>query len=97
LIKMPPRTGGFSTKNSHTAPKAIAIQRNRAEALALRERGLTYEAIAKEMKRPVGTINRWIFECLDQMIAEPAAKVLKLELTRLDALLNAALRVCASR
>jgi hypothetical protein len=63
-----------------------------AEALNLRERGYTYEQISRHMKRPMMTVHRWVSDAIDEIVQEPAARVLKLELQRLDAYLVAITR-----
>ena len=62
------------------------MRKNMAEALNLRERGYTYEQISRHMKRPMMTVHRWVSDAIDEIVQEPAARVLKLELQRLDAL-----------
>src|SRR6516225_10180111 len=85
----PPLRGGFSTKNSHTSPKRIALYRRQSEALRLREQGYNYEQIAKRMKTNPSTVYRWVMAAMDRITAEPARRVLDLELRRLDALQSA--------
>src|SRR6516164_7083460 len=85
----PPLPGGFSTKNSHTSPKRIALRRRQSEALRLREQGYNYEQIAKYMKANPSTVYRWVMAAMDRITAEPARRVLDLELRRLDALQSA--------
>ena len=85
----PPRPGGFSTKNSHTSPKRIALRRRQSEALRFREQGYNYEQIAKHMKTNPSTVYRWVMVAMDRITAEPARRVLDLELRRLDALQSA--------
>src|SRR6516164_4359596 len=82
----PPLPGGFSTKNSHTSPKRIALRRRQSEALRFREQGYNYEQIAKQMKTNPSTVYRWVMAAMDRITAEPARRVLDLELRRLDAL-----------
>ena len=85
----PPLPGGFSTKNSHTSPKRIALRRRQSEALRLREQGYNYEQIAKHMKTNPSTVYRWVMAAMDRITAEPARRVLDLELRRLDTLQSA--------
>ena len=80
----PPLPGGFSTKNSHTSPKRIALRRRQSEALSFREQGYNYEQIAKYMKTNPSTVYRWVIAAMDRITAEPARRVLELELRRLD-------------
>jgi transposase-like protein len=85
----PPLPGGFSTKNSHTSPKRIALRRRQSEALRFREEGYNYEQIAKRMKTNPSTVYRWVMAAMDRITAEPAKRVLELELRRLDQLQTA--------
>jgi len=85
----PPLPGGFSTKNSHTSPKRIALYRRQSEALRLREQGYNYEQIAKHMKTNPSTVYRWVVAAMDRITAEPAKRALELELRRLDQLQTA--------
>jgi hypothetical protein len=87
--KRPPNAGGFSTKNSHTSARKIALRRLQAEALTLREQGYNYEQISEHMKRPMTTVYRWVSDAIEAIVQEPAERVLKLELQRLDAYLAA--------
>ena len=82
----PPLPGGFSTKNSHTSPKRIALRRRQSEALRFREQGYNYEQIAKHMRTNPSTVYRWVVAAMDRITAEPAKRVLELELRRLDQL-----------
>jgi transposase-like protein len=56
----PPLPGDFSTKNSHTSAKRIALRRRQSEALKLREQGYNYEQIAKYMTTNPSTVYRWV-------------------------------------
>ena len=85
----PPLPGGFSAKNSHTSPKRIALRRRQSEALKFREQGYNYEQIAKHMKTNPSTAYRWVVAAMDRITAEPAKRVLELELRRLDQLQTA--------
>src|SRR5262249_25558523 len=85
----PPLPGGFSTKNSHTSPKRIALRRRQSEALRFREQGYNYEQIARRIKTNPSTAYRWVVAAMDRITAEPAKRVLELELRRLDQLQTA--------
>jgi transposase-like protein len=87
--RRPPLPGGFSTKNSHTSPKRIALRRRQSEALRFREQGYNYEQIAKHMRTNPSTVYRWVMAAMDRITAEPARRVLDLELRRLDTLQSA--------
>jgi hypothetical protein len=87
--KRPPHGGKYSKKNAHTSVRSIAMRRLQAEALSLREQGYSYEQISTHMKRPMTTVYRWVSDAIDAIVQEPAARVLKLELQRLDAYLAA--------
>src|SRR6516165_2902684 len=65
----PPLPGGFSTKNSHTSPKRIALRRRQSEALSFREQGYNYEQIAKYMKTNPSTVYRWVIAAMDRITA----------------------------
>jgi hypothetical protein len=62
----------------------IALRKKQNQCLTLRAQGYNYEQIAAHMKRPTTTIYRWISTAMDRLIREPAEKVLRLELARLD-------------
>jgi transposase-like protein len=68
------------------SPKRIALRRRQSEALRLREQGYNYEQIAKHMKTNPSTVYRWVIAAMDRITAEPARRVLDLELRRLDTL-----------
>jgi hypothetical protein len=57
--------------------------------LALRERGLSFPAIAKEMKVSISNAHELVVVALKQITLESAKEVLRLELQRLDAYLAA--------
>jgi DNA-binding CsgD family transcriptional regulator len=83
-----PNHAAKSVKNSYTSPKAIHRQKRKAEALALREQGYSFDQIAKHMHCAVGTVHGYVVEALKEIPAETAVEVLRLELQRLDALLS---------
>ena len=62
-------------------------ERKLAEALALRERGLSFKQIAQQMRTSPSTVHNWVVVALRQLTLEPAKEVLRLELQRLDAYL----------
>jgi uncharacterized protein (DUF1786 family) len=74
---------------SRNAKVKIKATKRRLEALRLREKGLTYEAMGKEMG--VSPERAWAltseaFDWLRQRLEDKASDVMKLELRRLDAL-----------
>lgn len=56
----------------------------RAQTLELRARGMSYPTIAATLGLPMTTVYRWVQSALRNMVREPAAAVLTLELSRLD-------------
>jgi hypothetical protein len=76
-------------KNSWTSPKNIKRQKLKAEALALREQGYTFEQIGKHMHCSVSFAPGYVVEALREIPLEAAQEVLRLELQRLDGLLSA--------
>jgi hypothetical protein len=82
--------GAKSTTNtSSTSPRKIAITKRRAKMLGFREQGYTYDQIARHFKVGTSTVCRDIFAAMDAIIQEPAQRLLKLELRRLDAMQSA--------
>jgi hypothetical protein len=65
------------------------LYRRQSEALRFREQGYNYEQIAKHMKTNPSTAYRWVMAAMDRITAEPARRVLDLELRRLDTLQSA--------
>ncbi|MGK4277465.1 terminase gpP N-terminus-related DNA-binding protein, partial [Escherichia coli] len=65
------------------------MRRRQSEALSFREQGYNYEQIAKYMKTNPATVYRWVVAAMDRITAEPANRVLELELRRLDQLQTA--------
>jgi hypothetical protein len=70
-----------------TRKKNIRAVEFRRQCLDLRKRGYTYQKIAEALNSRSGTVEKGIKKALAEMIAEPAAEVLLLELARLDLLL----------
>jgi hypothetical protein len=87
--RKPPAAAASSTKNSWTSPKQIQLQRRRAEALKYRERGWTFEKIAKAMSCSLSQAHAYVSVALRQIPFEAASEVLRLELRRLDLYLAA--------
>jgi hypothetical protein len=56
---VPPLRAAARPKNSHTSPKKVQLEKNKARALQLRERGFTYQQISQVMKRPANAIHDW--------------------------------------
>lgn len=79
------KPGGQRVNNSHTSPKEIELQKKRAEALDYRQQGHTFEAIGEAMGVDKSTAHNWVVQALDELIHEPAKKVLAMELERLNA------------
>jgi hypothetical protein len=87
--RKPPASAALSVKNSWTSPKQIRLQRRRAEALSYRERGMTFEKIAKRMACSLSQAHAYVSVALKQIPFEAASEVLRLELRRLDEYLAA--------
>lgn len=83
----PPRHATHTTKNSWTSPSKIARRKRINEALSYRERGLSFPAIAKQMKISIGTAHDYVVEGMSMIPLENAKVVLAIELKRLDNLL----------
>lgn len=65
--------------------KKVAVTERRRTALELRKSGLTYEQIAERQGQPDKmAARRDVMGAIKEIIAEPAAEVLQLELARLD-------------
>jgi hypothetical protein len=60
-----------------------------AEALGYREQGYSFPQIAAEMKVSLSVAHDWVVSAMSELVTEPAARVLQMELRRLDALLSA--------
>jgi hypothetical protein len=69
----------------------VAVVENRVEALRLRKLGYGYQRIGIEMNVDVRTAWELVQNALRDLIEEPAREVLKLELERLDMMLEKAL------
>jgi hypothetical protein len=87
--KKPPLHSAQTTKNSHTSPRRIALRRKMNEALAFREKGLTYTAIAKQFRVSVSVVHGWVVQAMHALPIENAKLVLAMELKRLDGYLAA--------
>lgn len=81
---------GPVVSESKTSENRLSAVERAAEALRLRKRGLTYEQIADQLgyAGPSGAY-RAIHQALHKTLQEPADDVRALEVTRLDALLDA--------
>lgn len=75
-----------SLKNSHTSPKQIELQKKRAQALELRERGCGYQQISDAMNISLSSAFEYVTHAMMQITAEKAETVRDLELRRLDAM-----------
>jgi DNA-binding CsgD family transcriptional regulator len=83
------RKGAIQRPNtSNTSPASIRLQKRRAQALELRERGHSYRTIAQELKCSPQTVLNYVAEAMRQAIPkESAHQVLILETRRFDAML----------
>jgi len=71
---------------SSTSPKQIEMAKRRAEALELRLQGYTYEAIADHLGSSKSVIAKDITRAMADLVTEPAERVFRMEMHRLDAL-----------
>jgi hypothetical protein len=71
---------------SSTSPKQIEMAKRRAEALELRLQGHTYEAIADHLGSSKSVIAKDITRAMADLVTEPAERVFRMEMHRLDAL-----------
>jgi hypothetical protein len=71
---------------SSTSPKQIEMAKRRAEALELRLQGYTYEAIADHLGSSKSVIAKDITRAMADLVTEPAERVFRMEMRRLDAL-----------
>lgn len=65
-------------------PEAVDRRHRQAQALALRQSGASYRAIAKELGVDASTAYRDVDAALKEVTQEPAQTVLAMELARLD-------------
>jgi DNA-binding CsgD family transcriptional regulator len=93
---MPSKAFGFGNRKgaiqrpntSNTSPASIKLQKRRAAALELRERGRSYRSIAQELKCSPQTVLNYVVAAIRQTIPkESAQQVLVLEMRRFDSLL----------
>jgi hypothetical protein len=82
------KRGAISRPNtSYTSPRAIKQRQRQAQALDYRLQGHAYHAIAKHMNCDPSTVHDLVCKALANMVPrEKAEEVLRIELTRLDAL-----------
>ena len=112
--KKPRRLKGrkATTNTCSTSPKSIRIAKRRAEALDLRAIGYSFKQIGERLKIGMTLAYNDVAKALEEITAEPAQRLLKLELKRCDELqsavyetalkgdptaINTALRVMAHR
>lgn len=69
---------------------------NWERALDLRLRGLSYPKIADELGCGLATAHRWVQEALERSIDEPARDIIKIELKRLDKMLESIEEIAAN-
>jgi hypothetical protein len=87
--RKPPRHAAHTPRNSWTSPAKLARRKRINEALAYREQGHSFPAIAKQMIISLSTAHDYVVEGMNAIPLENARQVLAMELTRLDALLAA--------
>jgi hypothetical protein len=71
---------------SSTSPKQIEMAKRRAKALELRLQGYTYEVIADHLGSSKSVIAKDITRAMADLVTEPAERVFRMEMRRLDAL-----------
>lgn len=83
-------------KNSKTSPSKIKLQEFKKKALELRKDGYSYDQIAEFMQEDYPDehiykqkVENWVRTALHEITKDTAAEALKLDLDRLDALLQA--------
>jgi hypothetical protein len=82
-----PRKGTIARPGtSKRSAKAIRIAQRREEVLELRLRGYSYEAIGKHVGVSKSQVERDVIAAMREMTAEPAERMFKMEMARLDAL-----------
>ena len=82
---------------SHTSPRRIKQRQRQATALDFRLQGHAYHSIAKHMNCHPSTVHDLVVKALANMVPrEKAEEVLRIELTRLDALEAAIFRDAAN-
>ena len=79
-----------STRQSKTSPQRVRLVEKHLQALELRKTGFTYAEIALNLgyRSPSGA-EKAVRSAIRKVFLEPATEVLKIELFRLDALLQA--------
>jgi hypothetical protein len=85
--KSPWKFAPKSVKNSHTSPRKIATEQEKARALEMRVAGKPIDDIAQALNRASSTVSDWISEAIDRMVVEPTLQFAKLELARLDSII----------
>jgi hypothetical protein len=82
----PPYPGGFSVKNSWTAPAKIDRAERRNQALDMRAAGKPFRVIADHFGVSLSTVHDWVVRALTDLPKQNAEAVLKMELRRLETL-----------
>lgn len=85
-IGKPPLRMRPTPQTSRTSPRQIARRKRMKEALGFRERGCSFEQIAREMRISISTAHGYVVEGMNAIPLESAKVVLGIELKRLDAL-----------
>ena len=76
------------SNSSKRDARAAAVNERRRKALELRKAGATYEQVANQLGyHDKSHARKEIAEAIESIVREPAAEVLDLELSRLDAML----------
>ncbi len=77
-----------TTKNADTSPANIRFRERVKEALEYRKLGYTFQEIADEMKFDVSYAYRLVKWGMDQITAEPAEDLKKMQSMRLEAMMT---------
>lgn len=84
----PRKNAKHTTKTAALSPRAVAVEKKRAEALELRLAGWIFSAIGEAIGVSEGRAYELVEEALASIVHPPLEKVREMELTRLDALLT---------
>lgn len=80
--------------NNSTESAAIELMEKRTEALRLRKSGMTYPDIALRLGVAKETARSYVLGALEAFVEEPGEEVRKMEIMRLDSLLQAIWPMC---
>jgi|GEM_PF-4126515 len=75
-------------KTSKTAPSVLEVQKKRADALAFRLMGHTFEVIGEQIGVTTQRAHQLVLEALNDTLTEPAEELRSLEVSRLDQMMT---------